>query len=384
MAPRKLMDCNYSVFVSYAQADDLAWNSWVTCFMKELNMTLRGRVRMERKIPPIFQDRKNGPVAGDLQTQLRESIAASFAMILIVHDNYGDSGWCQKELEYFKSLFNNDGFLERLYIVALSKDAIDNLTATAKWKALCPTSDQIWMPFYQDDEPNIPLDIYSDKGIVATEFWRRFVRLREDLATKIRRSLDDSKEQAAGPEPDVQVQAGAATDAIVLPRAAAVDDYEWVRIYIESNQNEVDHWESVGAQIRSSWEKVIAGMRLAPPLYVRPYGLPMDKIDQYPRLDDADGVVLLWGQKTADSLVAQINTVERKLPGPDLAPGVVAYLMPPHALSEQRVSALGWRVLRFTAPSGGDVKVTDQDSPGLETFLREVLERRKQRQERHS
>lgn len=347
-------------------------------------MTLPGRVRLEHRLPPIFLSGKNGPVAGDLGTELRKRIAASFAMILVVHDNYGDSGWCQKELEYFKSLFNNDGFLERLYIVALSRDAIEKLTVTDHWKALCPTSDQIWKPFFQDDAPNIPVNIYSDKCIAATDFWERFIHLREDLAAKIRRSLADSKEQVTSPAPDVQPQAQAVTDSTVLPPAAAVDDCEVVRIYIESNQNEVDHWESVGVQISSSWKNVVAGMKLAPPLYVRPYGLPMDKIDRYARLDDADGVVLLWGHKTADSLVAQIKKVEKKLAGPDLVPGVVAYLMPPQALSEQPPPAVGWKVLRFNAPDDGDIKVADQDTLRLELFLRKVLERRKQRQERCS
>ena len=366
MAGKWFKDCTYSAFISYAHADDRGWNDWVSCFSKELDMTLPTRLR-GIPVPKVHLSGKNGPVAGDLGDELRARIAASFAMILVVHDNYAESGWCQQELAYFKSLFGDEGFRERLYIVALSQSAMEQVMATDAWKQLCPGSNLVYMHFFQDDDPDMPIGIYSDKGIVANAFWTPFVRLREDFAKKIKSNF----EAGSGRAP-------MATPALVASSAPpAVDDS--VRIYIESNQNEVDHWESVGAQAVKSWDTVVAGMALAPPLYVRPSGLPMDRIDQYPRLDDADGVILLWGQKTSDSLVAQIRKVEQKLSGRDLAPGVVAYLMPPQGVADQALSAFGWPVVRFNAPQAQGIEVVAQDAPKLEAFLRKVLERKQQR-----
>ena len=379
MAGKWFKDCTYSAFISYAHADDCGWNDWVTCFSKELDMTLPTRLRGV-PVPKVHLSGKNGPVAGDLGDELRGRIAASFAMILVVHDNYAESGWCQQELAYFKSLFGDEGFRERLYIVALSQAAMEQVMATDAWKQLSPGANLVYMHFFQDDDPDMPIGIYSDKGIVANAFWTPFVRLREDFAKKIKGNYEAG---SGRPPLTVEIAAAgfaAASGAAALttnPAPPAVDDS--VRIYIESNQNEVDHWESVGAQAVKSWDAVVAGMALAPPLYVRPSGLPMDRIDQYPQLDDADGVILLWGRKTSDSLVAQIRKVEQKLSGRDLAPGVVAYLMPPQGVADQALSAFGWPVVRFNAPQAQGIEVVAQDAPKLEAFLRKVLERKQQR-----
>ena len=375
MAGKWFKDCTYSAFISYAHADDRGWNDWVTCFSKELDMTLPTRLR-GIAVPKVHLSAKNGPVAGDLGDELRGRIADSFAMILVVHDNYAESGWCQQELAYFKSLFGDEGFRERLYIVALSQGAMDQVMATEAWKQLSPGANLVYMHFFQDDDPDLPIGIYSDKGIVANAFWTPFVRLREDFAKKIKADCEAGSGRARLAA-SVSASAAFAGTLTAKPAPPAIDDS--VRIYIESNQNEVDHWESVGAQAVKSWDTVVAGMALAPPLYVRPSGLPMDRIDQYPRLDDADGVILLWGQKTSDSLVAQIRKVEQKLSGRDLAPGVVAYLMPPQGVADQAVSAFGWPVVRFNAPLVQGIEVVAQDAPKLEAFLRKVLDRKQQR-----
>ena len=113
-------ECEFSAFISYAHADDEAWFSWVTQFHEELSISLRAFLRGVR-VPPLHLSGENGPVSGALSTELQKRIAASFAMIIVVHDNYAQSEWCLKELEYFRSLFGDDGFRQRLYIVALSQ-----------------------------------------------------------------------------------------------------------------------------------------------------------------------------------------------------------------------------------------------------------------------
>jgi len=154
-----------------------------------------------------------------------------------------------------------------------------------------------------------------------------------------------------------------------------------VRIYIESNRNERTLWEPLGEQIRRKWDEVsrhLAPERV-PPLTLRPRGLPVDQIDSFPNLDDADGVVLLWGKKTSEALVAQINKVENKMaPGRDAAPGIVAYLMPPQQSTEP-VPAWGWQVLRFDARDEEAIDVVDEERDDLKRFLTKVLQRRQQR-----
>ena len=164
--------------------------------------------------------------------------------------------------------------------------------------------------------------------------------------------------------------------ALLQPKPAAVAKVSsTVRIYIESNRNERNLWEALGEQIRLRWDAIsreFAPERV-PPLALRPRGLPVDQIDTFPNLDDADGVVLLWGKKTSDALVAQINKVENKMaPGRDAAPGIVAYLMPPQQASEP-MPAWGWQVLRFDARDEEAIDVVAEERDELSRFLRKVL-----------
>ena len=159
-------------------------------------------------------------------------------------------------------------------------------------------------------------------------------------------------------------------------------DKDGVRIYIESNRYERNLWEALGEQIRVKWDTVcqqLAPGRM-PALQLRARGLPVDQIDSFPSLDDADGVVLLWGRKTSDALVAQINKVENKMSlGRDAAPGIVAYLMPPQQQATEPVPAWGWQVLRFNSPSEDSIDVMSEENDQLERFLKKVYLRRQQR-----
>lgn len=158
-----------------------------------------------------------------------------------------------------------------------------------------------------------------------------------------------------------------------------------VRIYIESNSNENKLWKSLGEEIKTKWDHLTTNFikpALVPPLYVRPRGLPVDQLDRHPSLDDADGVVLLWGKnKTPDALVAQIDKVESRLSGRDLPPGIVAYLIPPHPPT-QPMPAWGWTVLRFDAGGHQCQDASDEETDELYGFLREALNRKLKRQKK--
>jgi hypothetical protein len=377
---KPLKDCEYSAFISYAHADDEAWFGWVSQFKRELERGLAAVLR-GAKLPPVHLSAFNGPVSGELAQQLSERVARAFAMIIVVHDNYVQSEWCLKELEYFKASFGDAGLRERLYILALSEPAVQQASAGAAWQRLLPTGDQVWLPFYDEADRTQAAPVYMGPELVSPRFREQFLRLRRDFAEKIKASIGEDRTPivtpvatpaGTGPTPTPAVGAGVGA-AAALPRD--------VRLYIESNRHELDLWQSLGEQMRRRWDKLTAAVpgEQQATLQLRARGLPVEQIDAYPSLDDADGVVLLWGRKSADALVAQINKVENKLsPGRDAAPGVVAYLMPPQEAGES-IPAWGWQVLRFRAEPREHIDVVDEEADVLEGFLRRVLERRLQR-----
>jgi hypothetical protein len=517
---KALKDCEFTAFISYAHADDAAWFDWITQFRNELERGLSALLRGVR-LPRMHLSGENGPVAGVLSDELLKRVESSFAMIIVVHDNYAQSDWCLKELEYFRSLFGDEGFRQRLYIVAMSESAILSVSSSPAWKRLLPSDEQVWMPFFEPSDRARPLDIYMGPGLVAPAFRMPFERLRSDFAAKLKlaaaapAAVPPAAPVLAAPTP-APAPAGRATAAaaqegvlfgfvppasaaaaaagvarlaqrgiaarlltqdavfsefaefddarhLVLPfddtplmltrlaagghlqvqreawlqKGKAADHLHWldlrsappaaaewrggaayvvtlgvtplgadaladrllppappaplavaapappqgVRIYIESNRHERTLWEPLGDQIRLKWDTVCRSFAPArvPPLTLRARGLPVDQIDSFPSLDDADGVVLLWGRKTSDALVAQINKVENKMaPGRDAAPGIVAYLMPPQESTEP-IPAWGWQVLRFDARDEQRIDVVDDERDELEAFLHKVYVRRKQR-----
>jgi hypothetical protein len=375
MAGKWFTECDYSVFISYTFDDNRRYNRWATCFGKELNLTLPTFLR-GITVPDCHMSEINGAGSGVLDEQLQLAIADSFLMIVLVGENYAVSPWCLKELEYFQTLFGDDGLRQRFFIVVLSETAINKIKANPDWQHVTRGMDLISRSFYPSDRRTRPIPIYNDSepGVATTKFWEEFVDLLEDLAEKISENIDMQRKQMGA---SVVARADEARAAAQDP-SQDVADSSLVRILIESNQNEVDHWESVGAQTVRSWEAIVKDYP-PPQLYVRPSGLRIAEIDRYERLDDADGVILLWGQKTADSLAAQITKVESKLSGPDFVPGVVAYLTPPQQESVEPIPAYGWPVVRFNAPLEQPIEVVAQDAHKLEAFLSKVLARKKRR-----
>lgn len=376
---------DYTAFISYAHADDVRCHNWVSFFAAELQRGL-GAVMRGVRLPPVHLSGDNGPVAGMLGPELRERIDKCFAMVIVVHDNYVLSDWCRAELEYFCQRFGEAGCRERLYIVALSEAAVEQAVKGDAWRRLLPAG-QLWMPFFDELQRGEPVDIYMAPQLVSPAFKSQFNRLREDFVAKLRAAQ-------AHEQPPPIVPRGDAANAPPPAAAAAVAANGDVRIYIESNRHEVNLWQPLGEQMRRRWSQVAARIAAAtaaasttaptaapavamPALQLRLRGLPVEQIDQYPSLDDADGVMLLWGRKTPDALVAQINKVENKMsPGRDAAPGVVAYLMPPQQTAAEPVPAWGWQVLRFEARTPDDIDVVGDEDDELQAFLRRVLERR--------
>jgi TIR domain len=498
--------CKYSAFISYAHADDEGRGGWISAFTSELERALRNRVgrSIGMPVPGMHLSGKNGPVSGRLSAELLERIADSFAMIIVVHDNYVHSDWCLHELAYFKTLFGDEGFLERLYVVALSEPAIQELTAKPAWTQQLPFDDQLWTPFFRDDARDLPVRIRLDNGQFSQRFEEQFERVLSDLIDKVKQDCRAGPRAAvatpvpqrvaaapagrllfgvASPELAGRVQSladglaaggvacavleadalngdfhefdevghlvlafsdagqpvkpfrfspgghlaaqrdawlgkgrpagqllwldlrevacpgppgpghAALVDAVAAtaltpaalqarlrpPTPAAPDravspPVERINIYIESNQNEVDLWDPLGEQIKRKWALLVQqyGAALVPPLFLHTRALSVNRIDSMSRLEDADGVVLLWGQKTDDSLRETINKVERLLPG-DIPPGIVAYLMPPRADPRSRVEGNYWKVLRFADANSDGIDIVHDEADLLQGFLRKVL-----------
>ncbi len=504
--------CNYSAFISYAHADD---EGWISDFASELERRLRNRVGRSTgvTVPGMHLSGKDGPVGGSLSSELQARIAESFVMIIVVHDDYAQSPWCLKELEYFKALFGERGFLDRLYVVAMSERAINLVCAKPSWKQLLPFDDQIWIPFFREDDHNRPARVRLDQGQFSQRFEDQLERLLVDLVDKVKadcalppappppplspsadgraaatpastcaapllfgvaspelaapvRKLADEL-RAAGVQADLlapeslngdfpefdsashlvlpfssggeslrpykfsagghlaaqrdvwmgkgrpasqliwldlrefpcaapagrghaelvaQIEADSIKpDALrqrflpqrpPLPPPAPVAASERVNIYIESNQNEVDLWDPLGEKIKKKWDELVLeyGTALVPPLCLHARGLPLAEIEKYPALDDADGVVMLWGQKSPDSLRNQIEKVELKMPG-DMPPGIVAYLMPPQPDPKKRVLPNLWKVLRFQGADSADIDIVQEEAALLKEFLRKILVR---------
>lgn len=153
-----------------------------------------------------------------------------------------------------------------------------------------------------------------------------------------------------------------------------------INIYIESNQHDVDLWEDLGARIQVKWDELLAGHRDEgiPSLSLRTRGLPLLELDEGERLDDADGVVLLWGKKPGESLRAQINIVERMLPA-NPPPGIVAYLIPQRPDPQKVVEASYWKVLRFKDADSSEIDIVPTEADRLHKFLKAIFNRASKR-----
>lgn len=494
---RRFADCESSVFISYAHADDELNNSWISHFASELKQDLESALAREDKgrdeMPQVYLSKYTGPVAGELGQQLRDKVLRSFAMVIVVDDKYASSDWCLKELGYFHEAFGSAGLDSRLTIVALRERPMRRVTEKPQWRQWFNGRSPVWKSFFDPrDLDSAPVPVLRDDGPGMTNaMFKLYKPLRDDLVAKIRADLSKATPPTAAtrwvvgacrPELDAETQQLATqlaelnkgevdrvppsallssknlkalllpAESLVLPfnqgqpindttpgghlaqqlavwrglgkRDDAVrlldlghvaadeaaeaehlqflDDckierlqpaqlLDWlaprpagqggeqsrrpsrrVCVYIETNASEHDAWRQLGAQIRSRWDRLLQARQVDAQLSLRTYGFDIDKLDDF-ALDEADGVVLLWGQKEPRSLLSQINRVEDIFRDP--APAIVARLSPPQPRSEQRVPAMQWDVLRFCGRDLPPVVLEPEsgDDDSLDRFVQDVL-----------
>ena len=103
----RFADCETSVFISYALADDEMNNSWITNFTIELNRDLTAAMAREpigrAEMPRPYLSKYTGPVAGSLGPQLRAQVNSAFAMIIVVGEKYASSTGACKSCATFKT-----------------------------------------------------------------------------------------------------------------------------------------------------------------------------------------------------------------------------------------------------------------------------------------
>ena len=312
-----------------------------------------------------------------LSEALKGQIKKSFAFLLFVGEDLVASEWALRELEVFFELYG-EAARERLYVIAMSKPAMQALTALPRWTRL-GLCDQLWLPFWDDSIPHLPIPIHAKKSrdvVVSNEFWERFVRLRDALADSIRRSHEEGVRAAAPAVAEARAAASGASNVLAVgssetSSAAAGASLINATIFIESNRDERDEWEALGELLRERWP---AQGGQAASLRLRVRGLPLDLMQDMNLLADADGVVLLWGRKPAQALVSQIDKLERQLPGADPCPGLVAHLSPPQPEADDALPAWGWRVVRFRLPAAERALVHEADAVDLDRFLARVAQ----------
>jgi hypothetical protein len=500
-----LNECRYSAFISYAHADDLATDGWISQFSEFLRMRLQNRLGRigVKQLQDMHLSGRNGPVMGSLPDALLGNVADSYAMIIVVFNAYTKSDWCLQELEYFHKSFGTEGLKRRLYVVALSKSAMEDIVARPDWGRLT-LPNQLWIPFYRDEDSDEPARVRLDHGGLSQRFDGQLIKLLDAFEEAVKQDLRQPPPRAVAPPPertrakgllfgvpspelaeasaslarelreggipveelgpdaldgdfdefdrattlilpfgrggqhlkpfkfspgghlaaqrDAWLDKGGAADALIwldlrelaidAPPAkghvdllAAIEAQalkpaalrqriaplapctpvpeeptgERVNIYIESNQHDTDLWQDLGARIKRKWDDLVqeAGSPYVPPLCLEALGLPLQKIDEE-RLDDADGVVLLWGQKPEVSLRAQIKKVEGKWPR-DPPPRIVAYLMPQQPDPGAKIEARLWSVLRFQDADSPRIDIYPSEADRLHRFLAQILERRMKR-----
>lgn len=492
----RFSECESSVFVSYAHADDELNNRWISQFATELHRDLDAALAREvigrDEMPRVHLSEVNGPVMGDLGPQLQARVARCFAMAIVIDEQYLGSDWCLQELRYFQQAFGDEGLDSRLYILALRAAPMNAVVARPQWQQLFAGRNPVRRSFFDADalEPR-PVPVLRDDGPGMTNaMFSRYKPLLDDLVAKIRADLTVPAAPKAVPRwmigactPELQDRVqhfadelgeheplvglvppeallrskdlaallqGATTLILPFNRGQPINDTvdgghiaqqvaAWgrlgkrddslllmdlsdiaaaepaepqhlkylddsplarlspaqvldrlvpkpagtapaeprrpslpVRVFIESSRNEPDEWKQLGAQIRTRWDKLLRTRGVDAPLSLRTAGFDIDAIDDFP-LDEADGLVLLWGAKDRRSLLSQINRVEDIVTAP--APAIVAHLSPPQPRSEQRMPAVQWEVLRFNARNLPPtvLEPDTEDDSHLDAFVQDVL-----------
>jgi hypothetical protein len=197
---KSLSECRYSAFISYAHADDQATDGWISQFSDFLRMRLQNRLGRigVKQLQDMHLSGRNGPVVGSLPDALLNNVADSYAMIIVVFNAYTKSDWCLQELDYFKKAFGAEGLSQRLYVVAMSKSAMDDIVARPDWARLT-LPNQLWIPFYRDEEVDEPARVRLDHGGLSQRFDGQLIKLLDAFEGAVKQDMRQAPPHSAPP-----------------------------------------------------------------------------------------------------------------------------------------------------------------------------------------
>lgn len=103
----------YSAFISYNH-NDRAWAGWLHRELERYRIpeSLLGRAspvgQLERRLPPVFQDREELATSSDLAQSVREALSQSGNLIVICSTTAVRSRWVNEEVRAFRELGRGD------------------------------------------------------------------------------------------------------------------------------------------------------------------------------------------------------------------------------------------------------------------------------------
>ena len=111
--PRRLMAMRYSAFISYNHKDR-AWAAWLHRELERYRLpnALIGRQGpwgpLERRLPPVFQDREELAASTNLADSVRDALNEAASLIVICSKNGAASRWVNEEVRAFAALGRSD------------------------------------------------------------------------------------------------------------------------------------------------------------------------------------------------------------------------------------------------------------------------------------
>ena len=183
-------ECEYSLSISYAHADDTANNWWISSLKEAIWNRLEQLPREITKLALHFSG-DNGPSVGHLSDELKDRVRRSFGMLLVIGDKYVTSGWCEKELKFFSEMFGPEGTQKHLFIAVMSQTALKLAEEGEYWKRII-AKDQLWVPMYQDGDRTLPLKPKLDDRTFSDFFFQQIKRIADPLIQRIECDFKES------------------------------------------------------------------------------------------------------------------------------------------------------------------------------------------------
>jgi len=157
----------YDAFFSYAHSDNEARRNLITNFREALAPKIKHEITKKRQDLKtrdvfIFQDKENLEITGQTSDRLAPHVRKSWFLFVFMSEQYQNSAWCEKELDWFKDNFRGEEgeAIKHTIIVVLEKEAL-----RGKWKSyLGADNEPLYMKFF-DENSRKTFDFYSKRAI---------------------------------------------------------------------------------------------------------------------------------------------------------------------------------------------------------------------------